>query len=85
MYSIKSEIKDTSVSDTSVSYRDKISTSQFNLQRTLSFELIFHITNFPFLSSIIQSSAAYGVFITQRKQYARACSYDLMFYYEDRI
>ena len=34
----------------------------------------FHITNFPFLSSNILSSPAYGVFISQLIRYARACS-----------
>ena len=34
----------------------------------------FHITNFPFLSSIIASSPTYGVFISQLIRYARACS-----------
>ena len=34
----------------------------------------FHITNFPFLSSNIPSSPAYGVFISQLIWYARACS-----------
>ena len=34
----------------------------------------FHITNFPFLSSNIPSSPAYGVFISQLVRYARACS-----------
>ena len=34
----------------------------------------FHITNFPFLSSNIPSSPAYGVFISQLIRYARACS-----------
>ena len=34
----------------------------------------FHITNFPFLSSIIPTSPAYGVFISQLIRYARACS-----------
>ena len=33
----------------------------------------FHITNFPFLSSKIPSSPAYGVFISQLIRYARAC------------
>ena len=35
---------------------------------------ISHITNFPFLSSNIPSSPAYGVFISQLIRYARACS-----------
>ena len=34
----------------------------------------FHITNFPFLSSNIPTSPAYGVFISQLIRYARACS-----------
>ena len=34
----------------------------------------FHITNFPFLSSNIPSSPAYGVFMSQLIRYARACS-----------
>ena len=33
-----------------------------------------HITNFPFLRNNIPSSPAYGVFISQLIQYARACS-----------
>ena len=37
-------------------------------------DFIFHITNFPFLRSNIQSSPAYGVFISQLIRYARACS-----------
>ena len=35
-------------------------------------EFDFHITNFPFLSSNIPSSLAYGVFISQLIRYARA-------------
>ena len=34
----------------------------------------FHITNFPFLSSNIPSSQAYGVLISQLIRYVRACS-----------
>ena len=45
---------------------------------TICFHLMsifnFHITNFPFLSSNIPSSPAYGVFISQLIRYARACS-----------
>ena len=39
----------------------------------------FHITNFPFLSSNIPSSPAYGVFISQLIRYARACSFSESF------
>ena len=35
----------------------------------------FHITNFPFLSSNIPSSLAYGVFISHLIRYARASSF----------
>ena len=37
-------------------------------------DMNFHITNFPFLSSNIPSSQAYGVFISQLLRYARVCS-----------
>ena len=36
--------------------------------------ITFHITNFPFLSSNIPTSPAYGVFISQLIRYVRACS-----------
>ena len=51
------EIKDTTESNTSASYLDlllSIGRDDFN----------FHMTNFPFLSSNIPSSPAYGVFIS---------------------
>ena len=37
-------------------------------------DFIFHITNFPFLSSNIPSSPAFGVFISQLIRYALVCS-----------
>ena len=43
----------------------------FTTRMTIS---ITFITNFPFLSSNIPSSPAYGVFISQIIRYARACS-----------
>ena len=44
-------------------------------------DLNFHITNFPFLSSNIPSSLAYGGFISQLFRYARACSsYECFFF-----
>ena len=46
-----------------------------NYTKMTHFEFFnFHITNFPFLSSNIPSSPAYGVFISQLIRYARACS-----------
>ena len=65
------EIKDTTESNTSVSYLDLLLSIGRDGQLHTSH---FHITNFPFLSSNIPSSPAYGVFISQLIRYARACS-----------
>ena len=67
---------------------DKLTKKMYNLAYTHNFPWVkyiksiydkrddfnFHITNFPFLSSNIPSSPAYGVFISQLIRYARACS-----------
>ena len=79
MYPAELEINDTTESTTSASYLDlllsigrdgQLHTSIYDKQD----DFIFHITNFPFLSSNIPSSPAYGVFISQLIRYARACS-----------
>ena len=79
MYSSELEIKYTTESNTSASYLDlllsigrdgQLHTSLYDKRDDFN----FHITNFPFLSSSIPSSRAYGVFISQLIQYARACS-----------
>ena len=73
MYPAELEIKDTTESTTSASYLDlllSIGTSIYDKRDDFN----FHITNFPFLSSNIPSSPAYGVFISQLVRYARACS-----------
>ena len=76
MYPAELEIKDTTESTTSASYllsigRDgQLHTSIYDKRDDFN----FHITNFPFLSSNIPSSPAYGVFISQLIRYARACS-----------
>ena len=78
MYPLELEIKDTTESNTSASYlylllsigRDgQLRTSLYDKRDDFN----FHITNFPFLSSNIPSSPAYGV-ISQLIRYARACS-----------
>ena len=67
MYPVELEIKDT----TSRIGRDgHLRTSLYDKHDDFS----FHITNFPFLSSNIPSSPAYGVYIAQLIRYARACS-----------
>ena len=79
MYPPELEIKDTTESNTSASYLDlllsigrdgQLHTSLYDIRDDFN----FHITNFPFLSSNIPSSPAYGVFISQLIRYARACS-----------
>ena len=73
------EIKDTTGSNTSASYLDLLLSIESDGQLRTSLydkrdDFNFHITNFPFLSSNIPSSPAYGVFISQLIRYARACS-----------
>ena len=79
MYPAELEIKDTTESNTSASYLDLLLSIESNGQLRTSLydkrdDFNFHITNFPFLSSNIPSSPAYGVFISQLIRYARACS-----------
>ena len=78
MYPADLEIKKTSESNTSASYLDlllligrdgQLRTSLYDKRDDFN----FHITNFPFLSSNIPSSPAYGVFISQLIRYTRAC------------
>ena len=78
MYPPELEIKDTTESNTSASYLDLLlSIGRDGQLRTSLYDkrddFNFHITNFPFLSSNIPSSPAYGVFISQLIRYARAC------------
>ena len=79
MYPAELENKDTTESTTSASYLDLLLSIGRDRQLHTSIydkrdDLNFHITNYPFLSSNIPSSLAYGVFISQLLRYARACS-----------
>ena len=79
MYPAEFEIKDTTESNTSASYLDLLLSIESDGQLRTSLydkrdDFNFHITNFPFLSSNIQSSPAYGVFISHLIRYARVCS-----------
>ena len=79
MYPAKLEIKNTTESNTSASYLDLLlSIGRDGQLRTSLYDkrddFNFHITNFPFLSSNIPSSPAYGVFISQLILYTRTCS-----------
>ena len=79
MYPPELEIKDTTESNTSASYLDLLLSIGRDDQLRISLydkrdDFNFHITNFPFLSSNIPSSPAYGVFISQLIRYAGACS-----------
>ena len=74
-----SDSKNTTESNTSASYLDlRLSIGRDGQLHTSLYDkrddFNFHITNFPFLSSNIPSSPAYGVFISQLIRYARACS-----------
>ena len=65
--------------NTSASYCDLLLSFGRDGQLRTSFydkrdDFNFHITNFPFLSSNIPSSPAYGVYISHHIRYARACS-----------
>ena len=78
MYPAELEIMDTTESKTCASYLDLLrSIGRDGLLHTSIYDkrddFNFHITNFPFLSSNIPSSPAYGVFISQLIRYARAC------------
>ena len=79
IYPAELEINETTESNTSASYLDlllsigkdgQLHTSLYDKRDDFNFS----ITNFPFLSSNIPSSPAYGVFISQLIRYARACS-----------
>ena len=66
MYPTELEIKDTTESTTSASYLDLLLSIERDGQLHTSIydkrdDFNFHITNFPFLSSKIPSSPAYGV------------------------
>ena len=66
-YSVELEITDTTESNTSASYLDLLLSIVRDGQRYTSIydkhdDFNFHITNFPFLSSNISASLAYGVF-----------------------
>ena len=79
MYPAELEIKDTTESTTSASYLDLLLSIGRDGQLHTSIydkrdDFNFHVTNFPFLSSNIPYSPAYGVFISQLIRYARACS-----------
>ena len=79
IYPVELETKDTTESNSSASYLDLLLSIESDGQLHTSLydnrdDFNFHISNFPFLSSNIPSSPAYGVFISQLIRYARACS-----------
>ena len=79
MYPADLEIKDTTESTTSASCLDLLLSIGRDGQLHSSIYdkrdyFNFHITNFPFISSKIPSSPAYGVIISQLIRCARACS-----------
>ena len=78
IYPIDPEIKDTTDTDRSVSYRDLH--LEIDSERRLRTKLYdkkddfnFPIVNFPFICSNIPAAPAYGVYIFQLIRYSRAC------------
>ena len=86
MYPVYIEIKEMTESNTSASYLDLLLSIGRDGQHTSIYDKCddfnFHITNFPFMSSNIPISPAYGVFISQLIRYARAYSSYGCFYSE---
>ena len=79
IYPPELEIKETTESTSSASYLDLL-LSKFNGSLTTKLydkrdDFDFPIVNFPFISSNIPESPAYGVYISQLIRYARACSF----------
>ena len=81
MYTVELELKDTTESNVNASAFNKDlllsigRDGQLHISRyDKSDDFNFHITNFPYFSSNITASPAYGVFISQLIRYTRACS-----------
>ena len=79
IYPVELEIKDTTDADHQASYLDL--DLSYNRDKRLQVKLYdkrddfnFNIVNFPFLSSNIPQSPAYGVYVSQLIRYARASS-----------
>ena len=79
IYPTELEVKDTTESINSALYLDL--QLEFDIQGKLNLKLYdkrddfnFPIVNFPFLSSNIPASPAYGVYVSQPIRYARASS-----------
>ena len=79
IYPVEVEIKDTTDADHQASYLDL--DLSYDREKRLQVKLYdkrddfsFNIVNFPFLSSNIPQSPAYGVYVSQLIRYARASS-----------
>ena len=79
IYPAELEIKDTTDADDRASYLDldlsydRVKRLQVKLYDKRD-DFNFDIVNFPFLSSYVPQSPAYGVYVSQRIRYARASS-----------
>ena len=78
IYPIELEIKDTTDTDTSVSYigihleidsEGRLRTKLYDRKDDFNFPIV----NFPFICSNIPAVPAYGVYISQLIRYSRAC------------
>ena len=79
IYPPELEIKETTESPRSASYLDLLLSVSNGILSTKLYDkrddFDFRIVNFPFISSNIPESPAYGVYISQLIRYARACSF----------
>ena len=78
IYPPELEIKETTETSSSASYLDLLLSVSNGILSTRLYDkrddFDFRIVNFPFISSNILESPAYGVYISQLIRYARACS-----------
>ena len=88
IYPAELEIKDTTDADHRASYLDLSDDRDKRLQIKLydkRDDFTFNIVNFPFLSSNIPQSPAYGVYVSQLVRYARASSAYIDFLVRSRL
>ena len=79
IYPEELEIKDTTDAHNKASYLDLLLSADSDLRLKVKLydkrdDFSFPIVNFPFMSSNIPESPAYGIFISQLVRYARASS-----------
>ena len=86
IYPAELEIKDTTDADHRASYLDlDLSYDRDKRLKVKLYDFTFNFVNFPFLSSNIPQSPAYGVYVSQLIRYARASSAYIDFLVRSRL